>query len=206
MIAKGLLILLLIAKLLLLYIPAQPAIASPLPPRHMTFALHVRTLADNVIPAPDHLAQGMNCATYGRISPIAWQGVNAPVVNLNGIWYVSILSTHDDMLYCIGFAPTWIEDHDPGLPNDGSILIVDMVNVQTIELNRDKLGLWQPIAIEACGLVPGTIEQFCTELPVNSEAFGWGDGGPRVWGGVNVPGWVTWWGVTGWRYNGPVRP
>ena len=208
MLAKGLLVLLLIVKVLLIYIPPAPVIAAPLP-RHMTFELHVRTLDNQTMPMPDYLAIETECTTYGRISPTAWAGTDAPVVKLSGIWYVSILSTHDDMLYCasgvVDYAPTWIEDHDPGLPGSGDMLIIDMANVQTIELNRDKLGLWEPIAVEACGLVLGTIEQFCTELPIASEVFRWGDGGTRVWWGVNVPSWVSYWSVS-WRYNGQVRP
>ena len=195
--------------ILVLAIMPTPLRADPLPPRHMTFELFERTMTGEVIPIGEESAEDIACTTYKRTSPTSWQGVPAPVVYLNGRWYVSILSSYDDMLYCTSgitdYAPAWIEDHDPGLPGSGDVLIMDMALVRTFELNKDKLGLWQPIAVEACGLVPHTIEQFCTVLPILSEVFGYGDGGPRAAWLVNVPGWVARWAVTSWRYNGPVR-
>ena len=193
--------------ILVLAIIPSPLNAEPLP-RHMTFELW-QTDYDTVY-ARVPIDVVVTCQSAKRPAPNTWQLVPAPVVNLNGIWYVSILSTHDAMLWCqgvVGYAPMLIEDHDPGLPGSGDRLVLEIAHYQTImDLNRDKLGLWQPLGVEACGIVSGSSDTFCTGLPITSEVFGYGDGGQRTWWGVNVPGWVTRWGVTGWRYNGPSRP
>ena len=193
--------------ILILAIMPTPVNADPLPPRHLTFELwqtDYDTVYDRV---PIDVV--VTCQSANRPAPHTWELVTAPVVNLNGIWYVSILSSHDTMLWCQGegitYAPMLIEDHDQGLPGSGDRLVLIMDRVQTIEIGRDKMGLWEPLGVEACGSVSGSGDAFCTELPIASEVFGYGDGGPRTWWGTNMPGWVERWGVTSWRYNGPVR-
>ena len=193
--------------ILVLAIIPTPVNADLLPPRHLTFELwqtDYDTVYDRV---PIDVV--VTCQSAKRPAPHTWELIPAPVVQLSGIWYVSILSTHDDMLWCQGdgimYAPELIEYHDPGMPGSDDRLVLIMDRVQTIEIGRDKLGLWEPLGVEACGPVSGSGDTFCTNLPIASETFGFGDGGPRVWWGVNVPAWVAAWSVTTWQYNGPVR-
>ena len=173
----------LLAILILAIMPASVK-AEPLPPRHLTFHLLARTMTGEVIPIGEEAAADIECTSYKRTSPTSWQGSPAPVVYLWERWNVSILSTHDDMLYCssgiVDFAPTWIEDHDPGLPGSNDMLIMNIVSGHVEEINREKSGASRPLGVNGCGIVPGTREPFCTSLLVNSDVFGVGDGGPRV--------------------------
>lgn len=196
---------------LLIYILALASLAmsaSPVSanaPRHMMFTLKWRDASGVVHLVSDEIGYSIRdraCTSYGWRYPAPPVERPAPVVLVRNVWYVVIEEGADTVLYCdariVDLEPAWIEDHDPGLPNDGSVLILDVAGVETVTI---KAGRRRPVAIEASGYIPSMRpERLTVSLPVLSEFFELDDPrGPFIWYGVNVPDWIDAWHVTEWE-------